>query len=137
LNVKLQKELWLVVQNAAAAQPTPVFALALSGMNDVFNSQGFAQAAWGNRIPLAAWALMGAIAIGSNLLFGYTARRLDITSKSYLILPLFVAVAFCFIADLDSPRGGVIHIEPRNLISVEQSIEAQSQVEGSKNVTNP
>ena len=33
------------------AQPTPVMALAVSGMNDVLNSQGYTQAAWWNRIP--------------------------------------------------------------------------------------
>ena len=42
-----------------AAQPTPVIALAVSGMNDVLNSQGYTQAAWWNRIPTAAWLLMG------------------------------------------------------------------------------
>src|SRR6516162_11626267 len=48
---KLQAELWSRVVQAAAAQSTPVAALAVSGMNDVLNSQGYTQAAWGNRIP--------------------------------------------------------------------------------------
>src|SRR2546430_17441339 len=34
--------------------PTAVVALVISGMNDVLNSQGYTQAAWWNRIPLAA-----------------------------------------------------------------------------------
>ncbi len=49
--------------------------LAVAGMNDVLNSQGYTQAAWWNRIPLAAWGLMVAIAICCNLLIGYGARR--------------------------------------------------------------
>src|SRR6516162_3884038 len=36
---KLQAELWSRVVQAAAAQSTPVLALAVSGMNDVLNSQ--------------------------------------------------------------------------------------------------
>jgi hypothetical protein len=64
---KLQNELWSTVQRRAAAQPTPTVALAVSGMNDVLNSQGYTQAAWGNRIPLAAWTLLVCIAIGCNL----------------------------------------------------------------------
>src|SRR5499427_10616819 len=53
---ELQNELWSAVRPAAAAQPTAaVIALAVSGMNDVLNSQGFTQAAWWNRIPIAAW----------------------------------------------------------------------------------
>ena len=72
---QLQSELWAAVKAPAAAQPTPVVALAISGMNDVLNSQGYTQAAWWNRIPLAAWVLMAAIAICCNLLVGYGARH--------------------------------------------------------------
>ena len=42
---KLQTELWSRVVQAAAAQSTPVKALAVSGMNDVLNSQAYTQAA--------------------------------------------------------------------------------------------
>jgi hypothetical protein len=67
---KLQTELWSAVETPAGAQPTPVLALAVSGMNDVLNSQGYTQAAWWNRIPLGAWFLMIAVAICSNFLIG-------------------------------------------------------------------
>ena len=52
---QLQAEMWSAVQVPAVAQPTPVIALAVSGMNDVLNSQGYTQAAWWNRIPTSAW----------------------------------------------------------------------------------
>ena len=68
---EIEAELWSRVVHVATAQPTPVVALAVSGMNHVLNSQGYAQAAWWNRIPAAAWMLMGVIAIASNILFGY------------------------------------------------------------------
>src|SRR6266851_485529 len=42
---QLQNDLWSAVQVPAAMQPTPVVALAVSGMNDVLNSQGYTQAA--------------------------------------------------------------------------------------------
>src|SRR5262247_2221551 len=54
---QLQTELWSAVRAPAAARPTPIVALDVSGMNDVLNSQGYTQAAWWNRIPLAAWVL--------------------------------------------------------------------------------
>lgn len=60
---KLQAELWSSILRGAKGQPTPVTALAVSGMNDVLNSQGHTQAAWWNRIPIAAWAMMGLIAV--------------------------------------------------------------------------
>src|ERR1700675_4314695 len=43
---QLQAGLWSAVQSPAMAQPNPLSALALSGMNDVLNSQGYTQAAW-------------------------------------------------------------------------------------------
>jgi hypothetical protein len=55
---QLQTEMWSVVRANAAAQPSAISALAVSGMNDVLNSQGYTQAAWLNRIPTAAWMLM-------------------------------------------------------------------------------
>jgi hypothetical protein len=117
---KLQSDLWSVAQSAASAQPTPVTALAVSGMNDVLNSQGYTQAAWWNRIPIGAWALMGAIAICCNLLFGYHARKPG--ALLFLVLPLTVSIAFFLIADIDSPRGGVIRVLPQNLVSLSQSM---------------
>ena len=120
---QLQTDLWSAVQAPAAAQPTPVMALAVSGVNDVLSSQGYTQAAWWNRIPLAAWGLMGAIAICCNVLLGYNARQ---TGKPvrFLLLPLIVAISFYFIADLDSPRGGLIRVQPQNLVSLSNSLPA-------------
>src|SRR5215472_12222992 len=48
---QLKTDLWSAVKAPAVAQPTPVVALAVSGMNDVLNSKGYAQAAWSNRVP--------------------------------------------------------------------------------------
>src|SRR5262249_44287014 len=54
--MQLQTELWSSVRATAVKQPTATVALAVSGMNDVLNSQGYTQAAWRNRLPVAAWA---------------------------------------------------------------------------------
>jgi hypothetical protein len=43
---QLQSDLWSAVVVPAGTKPTPASALVLSGMNDVLNSQGYAQAAW-------------------------------------------------------------------------------------------
>src|SRR5271168_3425152 len=90
----LQTNLWSTVQAPAIAQPTPVIALAVAGMNDVLNSQGYTQAAWWNRIPTAAWGLMAAIGICSNLLIGYGVRHSETKSLLFLVLPLVVSTSF-------------------------------------------
>jgi hypothetical protein len=118
---QLQNELWSAVRSPVALQPTPVVALAVSGMNDVLNSQGYTQAAWWNRIPFEAWGMMLAIAICANLLLGYGARRAEAENILGLVLPLVVSISFSLIADIDSPRGGVIRVRPQNLVSLAQS----------------
>ena len=120
---KLQTELWSAVEVPAKAQQTPVLALALSGMNDVLNSQGYTQAAWWNRIPAGAWFLMAAAAICCNLLVGYTAHRATEGYIRLMILPLILSIAFFLIADIDGPRRGIIRVLPQNLISLAQSLQ--------------
>jgi hypothetical protein len=119
---QLQAELWATVRTPAATQPTPVLALAISGMNDVLNSQGYTQAAWWNRIPMGAWLLMAAVAVCANLLVGYGAHRTEGGVVRLLILPLVLCIAFFLIADIDSPRRGVIVVRPQNLISLAESL---------------
>jgi hypothetical protein len=42
----------------------------------------------------------------------------------FLVLPLAVSVSFFLIADIDSPRQGLIRVEPQNLMSLSQSLHA-------------
>ena len=118
----LQAQLWRSIQPQASAQPNPITALVVSGMNDVLNSQGYTQFAWWNRIPPSAWALMIVIALFANGLIGYAAQRSRYGDLLLLVLPLIVAISFFLIADIDSPRGGMIRIPPRDLLSLSHSL---------------
>jgi len=122
---RLQGELWAAVQAPALAQPTPVLALALSGMNDVSNSQECTQAGWWNRIPLAAWGFMAAIAICCNFLVGYGAREAGAKSILLLVMPLVMSVSFYLIAEIDNPHGGLIHVQPQNLVALSRALHAR------------
>ena len=118
---RLQSELWSTVRAASAAQPTPVLALAVSGMNDVLNSEGYTQSAWTNRIPIEAWGLLAAIAVCCNLLLGYVSRKPG--ALLFVVLPLAASISFFLIADIDSARGGVIRVLPQNLLRLSQSLK--------------
>ncbi len=118
---RLQGELWQVVRAAAAAQPDPVMATVVTGMNDVLNSQGYTQAAWWNRIPEGAWFLMIAIAMCCCALVGYAAH--EVRPSMLVILPVILSIALFFISDIDSPRRGLIRVIPHNLISLAQSLK--------------
>ena len=123
---ELQDALWKEVLPVARNQASPTNALIISGMNDVLNSQGCVQAAWWNRIPIAAWSLMTAIAICANLLVGFGARNFKKNVGLFMIFPFVTSVSFFLIADIDSPRGGVIRIEPRNLITLQNNLVAKA-----------
>jgi hypothetical protein len=119
---QLQSKLWASLRTPSSVHRTAMTALAVSGMNDVLNSQGYTQAAWRNQIPLEAWALMGLIAISGNFMITLYLRRLGSQGSLLMVLPAIVSLAFLLIADIDSPRGGLIHVKPENLISVAQSL---------------
>jgi len=119
---KLQGELWSAVRAHALAQPTAVTALAVAGMNDVLNSQGYTQAAWWNRIPAGAWILMAVIAICANALVGLDTKGAAGKSWILWVLPLVVSIAFLLIADIDDPRSGGIRVAPKNLLGLSQSM---------------
>jgi hypothetical protein len=118
---QLQNQLWSAVVPPAEAQPTPVLALTVAGMNDVLNSQGYTQAAWWNRIPVAAWCLLIAIAICCNGLVGYGSHGVKGMGALILVLPVIVSISFLLIADIDSPRGGLIRVRPQNLHALADS----------------
>ena len=123
---QLQADLWTAVLAPSAAQPTPVVALAVAGMNDVLNSQGYTQAGYWNRIPVSAWALMGMIAIACNFLVGFGSRSVTARSRLLPVLPFVVGIAFMLIAEIDTPRHGIIRVSPQNLISLAESLRPPS-----------
>jgi protein-S-isoprenylcysteine O-methyltransferase Ste14 len=109
---KLQAELWSAVRTPAVAEPQPIAALVVAGMNNVLDSQGYTQAAWWNQIPIAAWMLMAVIAVFSNTMVGFSGRRHKTGVILLLVLPLVVAIAFLLIADIDCPGGGFDQSDP-------------------------
>jgi len=120
---RLQTDLWSAVVSPGSTQRDAVAALVLGGMNDVLNSQGYAQGAWWNRIPVAAWVLLALISIFCNLLLGYAAH--EKSAFLLLILPIALSISLFLIADIDSPRSGVIHVHPQNLESLAESLRSQ------------
>jgi lipopolysaccharide export LptBFGC system permease protein LptF len=120
---QLQNEMWSAASTSVAALPSPMATFVLGGMNDVLNSQGYSQAAWWNRIPIAAWILLIAISMFCNFLLGYDAPKRG--AFFLLILPIVLSVSLFLIVDIDSPRRGIILVEPQNLESLAESLHSQ------------
>jgi len=121
VTARTQEELWEAVRVPVAAQQTAVTALVAASMNDAINSQGYTQAAWWNRIPTAGWMLMLVLAFCANVLLGMGAKAREQHGLVF-VLPVVLALAFLLIADIDGPRGGLIDVGPRNLVSLARSL---------------
>jgi len=53
------------------------------------------------------------------------ARRTNTKSLLLIVLPLIVSVSFFLIADIDSPRGGVVRVTPQNLVDLVDSLRTK------------
>jgi hypothetical protein len=111
--IETMTALWNAIAPEVKVRQTQTDALVASGMNDVFNSQGFTLAAWRNRLPVEVWMLLLLIAAGCNFLIGFGAERLS--PVTHAILPVTAALAFLLIADVEGPRNGFVRVQPVNL----------------------
>jgi hypothetical protein len=119
---QLQSVLWASVTPFANARPTGISALVLSGMNDVFNSEGYTEAIWRNRIPAAAWFLLVAIAVFSNFLLSCRSQRNRV--GMLMVFPLVLSISFFLIAEIESPRSGIIRVHAHNLVELANALSA-------------
>ena len=119
---QVQAQMWTAVTAHAMANPNSLTALAVSGVGDVVTSAGDSEAAWSNRIPGTAWLLMAAMAVFATLLVGIGVEEKQGFSRMLLVLPLVIATAFFLIADVESPRMGIIRVVPDNLVVLSHSL---------------
>lgn len=117
----IQDNLWRIVSQQARESQTPVMQLVASGMNDVFNRSGYTQAAWWNRIPRSAWTLLFILSMFCMGMIGFRNSAQKKATFPWL-LPTVFSFAFALIADIDSPRGGIIRIQAQNLLALEASL---------------
>jgi len=134
---RLEASMWSAVKVPAGNQPTPVISLAVAGMNDVLNSRTDTEGAWLNRIPSEAWGLMAVVAISAHLLIGFDTRRTEASRALLIVLPMAVSISFFLIADIDSPRRGIIHIHPENLDSLSRSFHENDRHQNTMSTMRP
>jgi hypothetical protein len=121
--LKLESELWPIVERNAGANPTPIMAQVVEGLNMVTSRSGYSQAASLDRIPDGTWTLMAMLAVICCTLMGYDAPgRQPLALR--IVLPLIVAMAFFMISSLDAQRRGVIRVQPENLLRLQADLKA-------------
>ncbi|MGA2249932.1 hypothetical protein [Terracidiphilus sp.] len=121
--LKLESELWPIVERNAGTSPTPIMGQVVAGLNAVTSQSGYSQAAALDRIPNGTWTLMAMLAVICCVLMGYdTPGRQPLMLR--LVLPLIVALAFFMISSLDAQRRGVIRVHPENLLRLQEDLKA-------------
>ena len=78
---------------------------------------------WKNKLRTFLSLFGITIGIFCNVLVGYVAR--DRSALLFWILPIVLAISVFLIADIDSPRHGVIRVHPQNLENLANSLRTQ------------
>ena len=89
---------------------TPMFVQALNQLEDLTEKR---LAAEENRIPAAIWLMIVLISVLACLITGYSMRRKQLLEM--IVLPLTVAFVMALVAELDSPRTGVIRVGQQSM----------------------
>lgn len=117
---QLQNDMWDVAREAAARKDSPTTGLFVASVNDTIDNAENRLAAAENRVPSPVWIMLLIISFLTSVATGYSAK--DRVWLSALASPLMIAVVMCLIADMDSPRRGLIRTDLSSLLRVQQQI---------------
>ena len=119
---QLQNEIWQQSVAAAQLSPTPITALFAQSLNQMIDLSEERLAALENRIPSAIWLMLALISLLTCLTVGYSLRRRF--ALSMLVTPLMVAIVMALVADLDSPRSGLIRVAQQSMERLQSDLRA-------------
>jgi hypothetical protein len=109
----LQEQLWQQVIAVTRDNENPVMASYMQSANDVVDVADKRLAAFEKRVPKTVWLIIFVVAAFQSFVTGYSLKR-----KFWLplaVTPVMVAMMMTLIADLDSPRTGLIHVEQTSM----------------------
>jgi hypothetical protein len=118
---KLQDEMWKQSIAAAQQNPTAITSIFIQSLNESIDLSEKRLATHENRIPNAVWILLVLVSSLSCLTIGASERR-----RIWFVVvvsPLTIAIVMALIADLDSPRTGLIQIGQQSSRRVQQDLK--------------
>ncbi len=119
----IQRQLWADAESVAQTDRTAITATYLTSLNETIDLDEQRLAAMENRIPISIWILIlcvSAIAILS--------RGLTLTRRFWLTLvlgPITIAIVLALVADLDSPRSGLLRIDDRAMQRLQAELNSE------------
>jgi hypothetical protein len=127
----LESLLWEKAAAAGRRDPNDITGLFGESINDVIDIDVKRIAAMRNRLPMAVWVSLYAMAILGLAGMGYHAG-LDRSTRpvAVLIMTLAFSGVLGLIADLDRPREGFLRVSEQALIDVQKSMQETNSTVG-------
>ena len=119
--------LWAEAVAAAAGRPSPITASFISSLNETIDLEGKRIAAKRNHVPGAVWLLLLCVTGCGLWLISYqagTSGRHSILER--FVFPVLVAIVIALITDIDTPRRGLISIDERPLLELNETLSRSS-----------
>jgi hypothetical protein len=117
---ELQDQLWRHSVALAREARDPITSIFLQSLNETIDLSEKRLAALENRVPVPVSIMLVVIATLACTVVGATVRRRYWLAM--LISPVMIAVAMGFIADLDSPRTGLIRVSQSSMDRLQQDL---------------
>jgi hypothetical protein len=119
--------MWAEAVGAAAERPSPITASFIASLNQTIDFEATRISAKRNHVPGAVWLLLLCVAGCGLWLVSYQAG----TSGGHSILerfvfPVLVAIVITLITDIDTPRGGLISLDERPLLELNETLRSSS-----------
>lgn len=124
---ELQDRLWAEAVAAATERPSPITASFISSLNETIDLEGTRIAAKRNHVPGAVWLLLLCVTGCGLWLISYqagTSGRHSILER--FVFPLLVAIVITLITDIDTPRRGLISMDERPLLELNETLSRSS-----------
>jgi hypothetical protein len=120
----LHERLWNEAVDAAAKQPTPITASSIVSLNETIDFEGTRIAAKRNHVPGAVWLMLLCVAGCGLWLTGWeTGITRGHPFLARFLFPILIAVVIALITDIDTPRGGLITLDDRPLLELNDSLK--------------
>jgi hypothetical protein len=126
-SAELQDRMWIEAVAAAAERPSPITASFIASLNQTIDLEATRIAAKRNHVPGAVWLLLLCVAGCGLWLVSYqagTSGRHSVLDR--FVFPVLVAVVITPITDIDTPRGGLISLDDRSLLEVNETLNRLS-----------
>lgn len=118
---QLQDEMWQQSVTIAQQNDTPMTSLFVQALNDSIDLSEKRLAALEARIPIAIWLMLGFVSLLTCFLTGYSMRRKFVLMT--LVSPLMISVVLALIADMDSPRSGLIRVHQQSMERLQTDLQ--------------